>query len=316
MKANHTSFIYSPRRYKQLIDWMMKTGHETTPRGMRTIEVVDAHLIIRDPRDRLIFDPSRKMNIALAAAELFQIVAGDDDAEFLAKFAKRMLDFSEDGKIGGAYGPRIHEALPTAIEKLRKDPDSRQAIITIYTSDDLNAKPHMVPCTVSLQFFIRNGHLHLITNMRSNDVVWGLTYDVFVFTMLQEAVAQSLSVPLGEYHHNDGSLHFYVDRDDALIDKLSTKKYTLRMEPMQSAFGPSLEPYYIARKAEALWTREFWHDLDKFPRDPVVKDLLITIRHWFARRAGDTVEEKSAYHSIHDPAIRKVVSNWRLSDVR
>jgi thymidylate synthase len=48
--------------------------------------------------------------------------------------------------------------------------------------------------------------------MRSNDVVVGMTHDVFCFTMIQELVARSLGLPLGTYTHIVGSLHIY-DRD-------------------------------------------------------------------------------------------------------
>jgi thymidylate synthase len=65
------------------------------------------------------------------------------------------------------------------------------------------------PCACTLQFFIRDDRLHLITYMRSNDVVWGLPYDVFLFTMLQELLSRELSRPLGTYTHIVGSLHLY-----------------------------------------------------------------------------------------------------------
>jgi thymidylate synthase len=45
--------------------------------------------------------------------------------------------------------------------------------------------------------------------MRSNDAFWGLPYDVFLFTMLQELFAAELNVELGRYHHSVGSLHLY-----------------------------------------------------------------------------------------------------------
>jgi thymidylate synthase len=55
----------------------------------------------------------------------------------------------------------------------------------------------------------REGRLHLIVQMRSNDVVWGLPYDIFLFTMLQEMLALRLGLGLGVYIHSVGSLHLY-----------------------------------------------------------------------------------------------------------
>jgi len=57
--------------------------------------------------------------------------------------------------------------------------------------------------------------------MRSNDVFIGLTHDVFSFTMLQEIVANSLSLGLGSYKHMVGSLHLYDTNRRAARDFLN-----------------------------------------------------------------------------------------------
>jgi thymidylate synthase len=56
---------------------------------------------------------------------------------------------------------------------------------------------------------VRAGKLEAITTMRSNDVILGLPYDIFLFTMLQEMMAVELELELGVYHHIVGSLHIY-----------------------------------------------------------------------------------------------------------
>ena len=48
--------------------------------------------------------------------------------------------------------------------------------------------------------------------MRSNDVWWGVPYDVFQFTFLQIQLAQVLGLEPGVYTHQAGSFHLY-DRD-------------------------------------------------------------------------------------------------------
>ena len=55
--------------------------------------------------------------------------------------------------------------------------------------DLLNFQHKDIPCTVSLQFLIRENKLHLFVNMRSNDVFLGLPHDIFCFTMIQEIIA-------------------------------------------------------------------------------------------------------------------------------
>ena len=59
------------------------------------------------------------------------------------------------------------------------------------------------------QFDLTEGSLDMTVNMRSNDAVWGLSYDVPSFTAVQRAMALSLGVPLGTYFHQAGSFHVY-----------------------------------------------------------------------------------------------------------
>ena len=57
---------------------------------------------------------------------------------------------------------------------------------------------------------LRENRLQLLTTMRSNDAWLGLPHDIFCFTMIQELVARSLGVELGDYMHFAGSLHLYA----------------------------------------------------------------------------------------------------------
>jgi thymidylate synthase len=49
-----------------------------------------------------------------------------------------------------------------------------------------------VPCTLTLQFLIRQGRLDMIVNMRSNDLLWGFSYDITQFAFVQRLLAMCL----------------------------------------------------------------------------------------------------------------------------
>jgi hypothetical protein len=73
-----------------------------------------------------------------------------------------------------------------------------------------------IPCTLSVQFLVRAGRLHAVTQMRSNDIWLGTPYDIFAITSLQRLIADELSLSYGEYVHNVGSMHLYSrDREKA-----------------------------------------------------------------------------------------------------
>lgn len=210
---------------------------ESAPRGKPIRELIAASFTLMDPRNRLVFSPARAVNYGFGVGELCWYLRGDTDLETMQYYNRRMAQFSDDGKtINSAYGNRIFKErwngasqFSNAVSELKRDPDSRRAVIHINEPWDLQKAQRWdgsppdgkfkgskdVPCTMSLQLLIRDRRLHMHVLMRSNDVVWGLPYDVFSFTSLQEAFLYALQDVgvgvdgLGSYHHTAGSLHLY-----------------------------------------------------------------------------------------------------------
>ncbi len=96
---------------------------------------------------------------------------------------------------------------------LKEQPHSRQAVVTMWNGGDLvqayGGEKKDLPCTLTMQFLIRNDALHCITTMRSNDLWLGFPYDVWCFTNIQRLIADFLGIPTGTYTHQAGSLHVY-----------------------------------------------------------------------------------------------------------
>lgn len=148
--------------------------------------------------------------------ELLWYLDGSKDLEFISYYIPLYEDDSEDDEtIYGGYGPRFfntrgNNQIDNIINLLKKKDTTRRAVIQLFDASDL-AVPHKdIPCTCTLQFLIRDKRLHMFTNMRSNDVYFGLPHDIFSFTMLQEIIARTLNVKLGKYKHFVGSLHLYT----------------------------------------------------------------------------------------------------------
>jgi thymidylate synthase len=260
------SFNYSSNSLTDIHKVLMMTLHDdydclSAPRGKPIKELIGAQFTLMDPRNRLIASPARNVNYGFAVGELCWYLRGDTDLETMLYYNKRMGQFSDDGKtINSAYGYRMfryrfrenqfsgsgHDAwdrsqLTNVLEELRRDPDSRRAIMHINEPPDLDKAvckgSKDVPCTLSIQLLIRDRKLHMLVQMRSNDVVWGLPYDVFSFTCLQEAflyMLQNEGVPvddLGSYIHTAGSLHVY-ETHFAMAEEIS-KEPDLNVFPMR-----------------------------------------------------------------------------------
>lgn len=208
--------------YEKALRHVMEYGEMTEPRGFKCAELSPYTMILTDPTKNILNDEVRKINKAFAAAEFMWIVKGLDDVESISKFNSRIAQFSDDGKtFYGAYGPRFVDQLPYIIRQLKKDPWTRQAVMTFWKQNPKKTKD--VPCTVMLHFMRRPlEKLNLTVYMRSNDVWLGLPYDVHNFTCIQILVAQYLDLGIGQYVHIDGSLHAY-DVDFVKIKECATK---------------------------------------------------------------------------------------------
>lgn len=177
-------------------------------------EICDAVFCIEDPTRNIVTSPIRKMPMRYAIGELAWYLSGSNNVRDIAPFAKKWEEISDDGvHNNSAYGWRIFDKFnfnqwEHVKAMLQRDPNSRQAVIHIKDADNTPTKD--TPCTVYLQFLLRDGKLNLSVHMRSNDIWMGVPYDMFSFTFLQMKMAMELGVDIGQYTHYAGSLHVYA----------------------------------------------------------------------------------------------------------
>lgn len=183
-------------------------------------------VLLKDPRARISATATRGRLIS-ALAEFCWYMSGSADLDFIRFYLPNYPSEKAVGSLEEAYGPRFmgtgefgHSTnqINRVIDRLREKPDTRRAVVSVLNSADLEPGRQEAPCTTALQFIRRRERLHLIALMRSNDAYLGFPHDVFCFTMLQELVARSLGIRVGEYHHFATSLHLYErDRDRAAL---------------------------------------------------------------------------------------------------
>lgn len=203
----------------------LQSASESKPRGLKIKECLGVSFSITNPKDRITNNSIRQMSLSFAFGEFLWYLRGSDKLDIIEYYSKMYPNFSDDKvTVNGAYGARIFRGELSQWEQVKnillRDPNSRQAIISIYQPRDLFLSSLDIPCTCVLQYFIRNGRLNGITYMRSNDIYLGMPYDIFSFTMFQEMLAVELNVKLGVYTHMVGSLHLYEEQFD-IFEKLS-----------------------------------------------------------------------------------------------
>lgn len=202
------------------LDQILSKGHELDSRNGPCKELVGYSIKLSDPRANFLYNPQRQLSPSYAAAELLWYLSGTSDISMIKEYAPSYSNYAENGYAHGAYGARIekYDQFFSIAEYLRTTGNTRQAVMSLWWPSDLayarTGDIKDIPCTLNLQFLLRDNKLHLVTNMRSNDAWIGLPYDIFCFTSLQFLMCEYLwekdkSISLGSYTHNVGSMHLY-----------------------------------------------------------------------------------------------------------
>ena len=217
----------------RLLDDVIKTGTVVSPRGQKTLEM-RASLVVVDMARPVVTIAERKLGYRFMCAEAAWILGGDDRVETIAPFSRAVSSFSDDGvTFFGAYGPRLMSQLAGAVDSLRSDRESRQAVINIWRENP--PKTRDVPCTISCQFMIRDNLLDAFVTMRSSDVWLGICYDIFSFSMFAAYALLELrdkSVRLGSLYHVAASRHLYERDLDGAEECLKEMTIGFRYEPL------------------------------------------------------------------------------------
>lgn len=256
-----------------LLRCLLTEGRECTPRGQQTYEVLHHVSLTVDLNHPVVTTHERHLNYRFMAAEALWIANGKNDLATLEAVNPRMAEFSDDGlTLAGAYGPRIRPQVPYVVQSLRRDRDTRQAALTVWTPSPMQSRD--IPCTVAMVFSIRKDRLYQHVFMRSSDAWLGIPYDVFSFSFLaaEVACAYNLRPPVSESPVGLGhmtitctSSHLYMRDVGAARALLEESEYevTAPMYPPELIARGDFTP--IRERVEACARRAAHHE----PRYPL-----------------------------------------------
>lgn len=209
--------------YPELIDCTLWEGADVPSRLDATKEIRGMVAEITDPRNRLVTSYSRPVNVAFALAEVLWILAGRQDVEMLEFYNSQIKQYSDDGlRFNAPYGARLrhvygHDQIEDVIRSLRENPESRQGTLVITCpAFDRNYEPNGEKretkdraCNLLSHLLVRDGALHWLQIIRSNDALWGTPYNWMQFMHLQEYCAANIGVEIGSFTHVAHSFHIY-----------------------------------------------------------------------------------------------------------
>ena len=222
-----------------------------------------------NPRQRVLYSPTRDANPWFHMMEALWMLAGDNDIEFPCYFASTYGQYSDDGKtMWDSYGWRWRgffgwDQVEAIIKELKDHPESRRCVLSMWSpmhvqnalqypsegswpaNDDFTVATHggkCVPCNTTAYVDLRGGVLNMTVCNRSNDAIFGCYgANVVHMSFLAEYFAMRLGAPLGVYRQFSNNLHAYTNVfDRAKMERIVTECYEILDRPLPPT-GPALE---------------------------------------------------------------------------
>ena len=168
---------------------------------------------------------NRGFNPIFALCESAWILNGDNEVKPLLGYINNYSQYSDDGlTLNGAYGYRLinhfgFNQIEKSIELLRQSPDTRRAVLQLWSTSDLGRQSNDIPCNTQVMLKIKDYRLNITVINRSNDAFLGIPYNIFVFFILQQYIASRLNIEIGTQSHFTDSLHLY-ERDMKSVEQI------------------------------------------------------------------------------------------------
>lgn len=178
---------------------ILSVGELISSRAGNAQQAYGVNYLLRQPQNRL--HTTRPGAVRYLAREFVAYFQGSLKAEDgLAKASKFWMSLTdENGNVNSNYGYYVfYEPVDVHGNQynwvkhvLMSNRDTRRAIINInqnYHKSDTKD----FPCTIGIQFYIKNNILYCETTSRSTDVITGLPYDMGFFSFIHELLWKDL----------------------------------------------------------------------------------------------------------------------------
>jgi len=190
----------------------------------------------------------------------------------LTYFNSNIANYSDDGvRFNAPYGERMRytfsiDQIYSVIDVLRKDPETRQAVVQLWHPSDLMKATKDKACNMSVVFSVHpiSGYLDMTVFNRSNDLWWGTCgANAVQFSILQELVASSLKRPVGTYRQITNNLHLYKNVYN-VMDCVNSPSLVEGCDEYKHA-DPAID---ITPLTEGVNHLEFLYECSQFCNDP------------------------------------------------
>lgn len=219
--------------YLDLISDILEHGVPQTDRtGTGTISLFDAKVVYPEGEFGC-FSTVRPASLRMAFEELWFFLRGKTNTtELEAKginfwkpqtsrefLDKRNLHYLPEGDLGSAYSRQFrnyggaingtgHDQIKRLVRELREDPFSRRMMVDLWNPSEHHLMP-LTPCWFNFQVVVIGEYLHFKLRNRSLDSVFGYSFAVQQYRLLQLCLCKMFGYKLGVLSADLSHVHIY-----------------------------------------------------------------------------------------------------------
>lgn len=243
---------YNELQYLDLLRHLRHKGKDRPDRTGVGVRGLFGFQEVYDIRQSFPLWTTKKIEIKSVISELLWFLEGSGDERRLAeiRYGKPRAELADkktiwtanatapywltkakfEGDLGLVYGKQWR-SWPTAsgetvdqiknlIDGLKNDPYSRRHIVSAWNPGELHNMA-LPPCHVMMQFYVSDGELSCMMIQRSGDDFLGCPFNIASYSALTYMIAQICDLKPGDFIHNIGDAHVYIDHFDAIDKQLS-----------------------------------------------------------------------------------------------
>lgn len=181
---------------------------------------------------------TKKLHIKSIVHELLWFLSGSTNVKYLRENGVTIWDewADEEGNLGRVYGAqwrtwhapngKIIDQITNVINQIKTNPDSRRHLVSAWNVAEVDQMA-LPPCHYAFQFYVANGRLSCMFQMRSVDSFLGLPFNLASYALLTHIVAEQCGLEVGDLIWTGGDVHIYLNHIEQVQLQLTREPYPL-----------------------------------------------------------------------------------------
>ncbi|TXK85324.1 thymidylate synthase [Paenibacillus sp. N3.4] len=226
------------KAYLELLNDIMEHGVQKEDRtGTGTLSVFGRQMRI-DLSQGFPLLTTKKLHVKSIFHELLWFLSGSTNVQYLQENGVSIWDewADDEGNLGRVYGAQWRtwmapsgqaiDQISTLITQIKNNPDSRRHLVSAWNVAEIQSMA-LPPCHYAFQFYVANGRLSCMFQMRSVDTFLGLPFNLASYALLTYMVAQQCDLEVGDLIWTGGDVHIYLNHIEQVRTQLSRESFPM-----------------------------------------------------------------------------------------